>query len=144
MSTGQIRIDFSLRDESLEPEQWDDATESLRQGLQDVGARLVRPGAAGATRPGTKGDPLTLSLIAALVASPVLSEVVRMAASWVGRTQHRSVELTGPSGSLTVTGHPKAEEEALIEAWLRNNASAGNGTTPDRNDSTSTDGGTAS
>ncbi|MFF2847326.1 hypothetical protein ACFVT5_13415 [Streptomyces sp. NPDC058001] len=155
MSDGRVRIELRLTDTELPCEHWDAATESLRQGLFAYGAELIRPssaqaqaqeqaeataeataeaeGQAAATAPlGAKGDPLTMSLIAALIASPVLTEVVRLAAGWVGRTQHRSVELTGPAGSIKVTGHPKGEEEALVAAWLREN------TTPTTADATST------
>lgn len=129
MSTVRVPITLRLHDQTLEPDTWPDAAEPFRSGLSDLGARLVRPRTEEAPR-GAKGDPVTLSLIAALVASPVLSEVVRLAAGWVGRTQHRSVELTGPSGSLTVTGHPKAEEQALVEEWLRRNAADASDDTP--------------
>ncbi|MGW5784179.1 hypothetical protein ACWEWK_09330 [Streptomyces sp. NPDC003757] len=127
MSTERIPVTLHLYDDTLEPDDWQDAAEPFRSGLSDLGAQLVRPRTGQRAPHGAKGDPLTLSLVAALVASPVLSEVVRLAAGWVGRAQHRSVELTGPSGSLTVTGHPKEEERALIAEWLRNNASSGTG-----------------
>ena len=106
-------------------EELDLLTTRLRTELLQLEVADVRR-APGAPAPaGTRGlDVETLgTLLVSLATAPgVLREVVGTIRDWLGRSRARSVFLEMDGDVLHVTGLSSADQDQLIEAWLRRQA----------------------
>jgi hypothetical protein len=116
--TFQLRVDVDELD-SDDEERWQLATK-LRSVLLDLDVDAIDPVPREPAPDETKGAEVAEagSMIVTL-APTMLSTVVQVIRGWLGHRGTRSVKLTLDGDTLEVTGVSSADQQRLIEAWLR-------------------------
>jgi len=118
-STDQLAVKLDLGAGASE-EQADELTRALREELVDLGADVDLVDADDAPD-GGKGFGLLAvgSLIVKIASSDALGNVVGALKAWVTRDAKRSVKLVLGDDSLELTGVTGAQQQQLIDEWLR-------------------------
>jgi hypothetical protein len=119
--TAQVQIRISAVDGDLDL--LEQVTANLRAELLELDVTAVVPIAAGQAPPGTRAADATEigGLLVSLNQVPILlRQLVDAVRHWLTRDRDgRTAELVIAGDSLVVTGITGAEQERLIEAWLR-------------------------
>jgi hypothetical protein len=119
----QIQIRISAEDGDLD--RLEQAAAGLRAELLQLDVDDVIPLGVGKPPPGTRGAVTDISLISGVLvtvnqAPVLLGHLVGVVRHWLGRERGgRTAELVIGGDSLVVTGITSAEQERLVEAWLR-------------------------
>jgi hypothetical protein len=119
--TTQVQIRISAKDGDLDL--LEQATANLRAELLELDVADVVPIDAGQAPPGTRAVDATEvgGLLVSINQVPILlRRLVDAVRHWLSRDREgRTAELVIAGDSLVVTGINGAEQERLIEAWLR-------------------------
>jgi len=119
--TTQVQIRISAEDGDLDL--LEQATANLRAELLELDVADVAPIGAGQAPPGTRAVDATEvgGLLVSINQVPILlRHLVDAVRHWLSRDREgRTAKLVIAGDSLVVTGITGAEQERLIEAWLR-------------------------
>jgi hypothetical protein len=115
-----------------DPAEIDRLTRQFRQELYALDADVTMVSSQDEAPPGAKGDPATVTALAALLASPtVLVGLCQLAKSWVTRGDHRRIVIKDGARKLELTGGTDAQHQQLIDAFLAGEAhDSGTGALP--------------
>jgi len=118
MQTARVTISSQS---SLPPEELEQLTRTLQQDLLETDVERVEQVRAAASKPGAKGDPITLgALLVTLSASGgVLTTFITAVQSWLSHHEEKSVTLEIGGDKLTMTGVSSADQKRLIDQWLK-------------------------
>jgi hypothetical protein len=116
-----IRLTVRVDDEGADRQELDTLTSMLRNELLALDVGAVEAPRAGPPPAGTRGGPLAeLGALAMSVASPeLLAAVVSVTGGWLAGRHRRSVRLEVDGDVLELTGASSAQQQLLVNAWLR-------------------------
>ncbi|GIH28525.1 hypothetical protein Aph01nite_68350 [Acrocarpospora phusangensis] len=112
----QIRIEIG--DPTVSPVRFDEDARLLRDDLDRLGVQPASP-AVSPPASAKSGTATLTAVIVAVVASPVLTETVKLIQSWVSSSAGRTARLEHPQrGTIELSGMSRAEQRRLVDAWL--------------------------
>jgi len=120
--TGQVsELFLHLDAQSEDDEELAEITQQLREELLELDVEAVDlVGGGEAPAKAKAGDPISLGMLLVTLAASggVLTSLINVLQSWLGRQERRSLTLKIGDDELAVTGISSEEQQRLIDAWL--------------------------
>lgn len=98
----------------------------LRAALLETDAETVETARGSGSPDGAKGEALQWgTLVVTVLSSSALTGVVETAKAWIGRQRHGSLRVKLGDDELELSSAAPAEQQLVVEEWLRRRAAAG-------------------
>lgn len=99
-------------------------SQRLRLEIRELDVDAVDWVRAGDAPAGAKGDVATLGTLAVTLAPTLITPLMGMLSSWLSRHERASVTVESGGQKLVVTGSPSAQQQQLVEAFIKQSKGA--------------------
>lgn len=123
MTLSESRMTLRIKDPDVDADALQGAAQDLRRLLLEFDAVAdVAPLIVGPPPPGSRaGDLLAIAEMSVdlLGSKEVVAAILGAVGGWLGGRDKRSVELTIDGETIKLTGGRRADQQRLIEQWIR-------------------------
>jgi hypothetical protein len=119
MASRTKRFVVGLGAKGADARELDELTRSLSNELRQTEVHSVERVSEGEAPSGSKGDPITLGLLAVTLAPIAATKVFDILVDWVKRAQGRTIKVTLGQNTIELSEASKDEREKLLNKWLQ-------------------------
>jgi Effector Associated Constant Component 1 len=121
------RLEIRVVDPDADASRLDELTSRLRRELLQLDVQGVERASTGPAPPGTRAGEVAEigTLVVTLTTTPaLLTSLVVALRAWLGSKSKRSATVTGPEGSIVLTGLSSSDQQRLIDAFVASHSGA--------------------